>query len=132
MRRILLIEDDAVFRDHVARALGRAGFEVSLAPDGESGWAAVDASPPELVLLDLALPRLPGLALLRRLRSDPRHRGTPVLVVSAHTDKAADAVMNGAQGYLIKGRFTMTQLIETVRRMLVAASRRSDADPLCG
>jgi len=130
MRRILFIEDDAVFRDHVALALERAGFEVSIAADGEIGWDLANTSRPELILLDLALPRLPGLTVLRRLRADPRHRGTPVLVVSAHTDKAADAVMNGAQGYLIKGRFTMTHLIETVRRMLVAAAPREHAGPV--
>ena len=127
MPRVLLIEDDAVFRDHVAHALERAGFEVATAADGEAGWAALEPARPHLVLLDLALPRLSGLSLLRRLRASDRWRLVPVLVVSAHSDKAADAVTNGAHGYLIKGRFTMTQLIETVRRILVAAALRGAA-----
>ena len=124
MPRVLLIEDDDVFRDHVAHALERARFDVAVATDGEAGWATLDAFAPQLVLLDLALPRLSGLSLLRRMRAHDRWRRVAVLVVSAHSDKAADAVANGAQGYLIKGRFTTTQLIETVRRTLVAASLR--------
>lgn len=115
MRRILLIEDDAVFRDHVAQALKRAGYEVTCAADGEAGWAALEVSIPDLILLDLVLPGTSGLTLLRRLRSHDLWRPTPVLILSAHSDKAADAVMNGAQGYLIKSRFTMTGLLETVR-----------------
>lgn len=122
MPRVLLIEDDDVFRDHVAHALERAGFDVAIAADGEAGWATLDGFAPQLVLLDLALPRLSGLSLLRRMRSHDRWGRVPVLVVSGHSDKAADAVGNGAQGYLIKGRFSMTHLIETVRRTLVAAS----------
>ena len=122
MPRVLLIEDDAVFRDHVAHALERAGFEVAIAADGEAGWSTLEAFEPQVVLLDLALPRLSGLSLLRRMRSHDRWRLVSVLVVSAHSDRAADAVSNGAGGYLIKGRFTTTQLIETVRRTLVAAS----------
>jgi two-component system phosphate regulon response regulator PhoB len=127
--RILLIEDDDVFRDHVAHALERAGFEVAVATDGEAGWTNLDAFVPHVVLLDLALPRLSGLSLLRRMRAHDRWRRVSVLVVSCHSDRAADAVGNGAQGYLIKGRFTMTQLIDTARRLLVAASLRdSDAE----
>ena len=123
MRRILLIEDDAVFRDHVARALARAAFEVVTAGDGDAGWSALERARPDLVLLDLVLPGPGGLALLRRIRSDGRCGSVPVLVVSAHSDKAADAVANGAQGYLIKGRFTMTHLVETARRL---TRRRGD------
>ena len=115
MRRVLLIEDDALFRDRVAASLRRAGFEAHCACDGESGWAALEQFPPHLILLDLVLPRLSGLALLRRMRSSGRWNAVPVLVVSAHCHKAEEAVTNGAQGYLIKGHFAMTQLLDAVR-----------------
>ena len=66
MRRILLIEDDALFRDHVAHAMRRAGFEVTCAADGESGWSALDSSGPDLMLLDLVLPGTSGFASVVR------------------------------------------------------------------
>lgn len=61
MRRILLIEDDAVFRDHVTQAMRLAGFELRCAADGEAGWAALGPANPDLILLDLVFHGMSGL-----------------------------------------------------------------------
>jgi CheY-like chemotaxis protein len=119
MARILLLEDDATFRDLVAAALKRAGYEVTTANDGQAGWDALDKARPDLILLDLAMPRLDGLSFLRRLRADETWGSVPVLVVSANSGAASNAVTLGASGYLLKSRFSMPELLETVQQWTV-------------
>src|SRR3954447_20931009 len=119
MARILLLEDDATFRDLVSAALKRAGFEVTNAGDGQAGWDALDKAQPDLILLDLAMPRLDGLSFLRRLRAHDKWGSVPVLVVSANSGAASNAVTLGASGYLLKSRFSMPELLETVQQWTV-------------
>jgi two-component system chemotaxis response regulator CheY len=119
MARILLLEDDATFRDLVAAALKRAGYDVTTANDGQAGWDALDKAAPDLILLDLAMPRMDGLAFLRRLRGTEKWAAVPVLVVSANSGAASNAMTLGASGYLLKSRFSMPELLETVRQWTV-------------
>ena len=124
MARILLLEDDATFRDLVAAALKRSNHDVTCCADGQTGWDMMDKARPELILLDLAMPRLDGLSFLRRLRAEEKWGAVPVLVVSANSSAAAIAVERGAQGYLLKSRFSMPELIETVQGLTAAAEKR--------
>ena len=124
MPRLLLIEDDRVFRDLVATAMGRAGYQVTAAGDGQAGWDALDKCSPELILLDLAMPRMDGLSFLRRLRAQEKWGAVPVLVISANSSAAETAVSQGAQGYLLKSRFSMPELLEVARGLTDAAARR--------
>src|SRR5678815_2559381 len=119
MARILLLEDDATFRDLVSAAMKRAGYEVTTAGDGQAGWDALDKAQPDLILLDLAMPRLDGLSFLRRLRANEKWGSVPVLVVSANSSAASNAVTLGASGYLLKSRFSMPELLETVQQWTV-------------
>jgi two-component system chemotaxis response regulator CheY len=124
MPRILLLEDDAAFRELVAAAMRRGGYEVHTANDGQAGWDMLDAAQPDLILLDLAMPRLDGLSFLRRLRALEQWSAVPVLVVSANSSAASYAVAQGAQGYLIKSRFSMPELLENVSQLTAAAEKR--------
>ena len=124
MARILLLEDDATFRDLVATAMRRAGYDVTCANDGQAGWDALPTATPDLVLLDLAMPRMDGLAFLRRLRATDQWGSVPVLVVSANSSAAANAVSMGAQGYLLKSRFSMPELLETVQMWTKSADKK--------
>jgi len=119
MARILLLEDDATFRDLVSAALKRGGFEVTAARDGQAGWDVLDKAQPDLILLDLAMPRMDGLSFLRRLRANEKWGSVPVLVVSANSAAASNAVTLGASGYLLKSRFSMPELLETVQQWTV-------------
>ena len=127
MARILLIEDDATFRDLVCAALKRAGHDVTAARDGQAGWEQLDKVQPELIVLDLAMPRLDGLSFLRRLRGEEKWNSVSVLVVSANSSAASQAVERGAQGYLLKSRFSMPELFETVKSLTAAAERRRNS-----
>ena len=124
MARILLLEDDATFRDLVAAALKRASHEVTSCADGQMGWDMLEKAQPDLIVLDLAMPRLDGLSFLRRLRSAEKWNVVSVLVVSANSSAASIAVERGAQGYLLKSRFSMPELLETVTSLTAAAEKR--------
>ena len=90
-KRILIVDDEASFREVLKARLEMFGYEVSTAPNGRDGWQVVLTSPPDLVLLDIRMPGEDGFTFLRKLRSfrDPedmlreeRTRNTPVIVVT--------------------------------------------------
>jgi DNA-binding response OmpR family regulator len=100
--RLLLVEDDPVLGDGLATGLSQAGFTVDWMKDGAQGEAALAAEDFACVVLDLGLPRLDGLTLLRRLRSTGNP--VPVLILTAR-DATADKITGldgGADDYLVK------------------------------
>jgi putative two-component system response regulator len=101
---MLVIEDDATQRQLLSRVLEREGYATLTAPDGEEGLRLIIEIAPQLVLLDLNLPRLDGFALLRQLRADPLTVTLPVIVVTAHTsmDDMVAALDAGADDFLAK------------------------------
>lgn len=124
MARILVLDDDATFRDVVAGGLSRAGHDVVCVPDGQAGLEALELAQPDLILLDMAMPRLDGLSFLRLLRAQEKWGAVPVLVLSANSSAAANAVAMGAQKYLLKSRFSMLELLETTSELTAFAEKR--------
>jgi two-component system OmpR family response regulator len=115
--RALLVEDDGDIADDVARALTGAGYLVEHARDGESAWFLGDTEDFAVVVLDLGLPRLDGLSVLRRWRS--AGRTFPVLILSARgawTEKV-DGIEAGADDYLAKPS-EIGELIARVRALV--------------
>ena len=84
MRRILYVEDNEDNVYVVKTRLGRAGYSVLVAPDGEQGVAMAAAEKPDLVLMDLSLPVLDGWEATRRLKCAPETKGIPVIALSSH------------------------------------------------
>ena len=81
--RVLIVEDFADSRDMYVEFLAANGFEVSAAEDGLQALHSIERSQPDLVVLDVALPKLDGLSVLRQLRADARYASLPVLTLSA-------------------------------------------------
>jgi len=116
--RVLVIEDEPSFLEVLKHSLTKEGFDVTTAESGGSGLASFRSHPPDVVLLDLMLPELPGLDVLRAIR---RESSTPVIVVSAK-DAEADVVTAlelGANDY-VKKPYAVRELIARIR----AATRR--------
>jgi protein-histidine pros-kinase len=122
--RILVVEDDDSIRTAVAEALRNAGFEVGEVADGEGALARVTEAPPALLILDLGLPRLHGLEVLRRLRAAGGTRHLPVIVLTGVDPKRVEEVLaQGADEFLAKP-FSLPVLLDAVERLLRGALPR--------
>ena len=122
--RILLAEDDRIIADGLCRSLRQAGYAIDCVDDGVAADTALMTNAYDLVILDLGLPRLSGLDVLRRLRA--RNSATPVLILTA-LDGVDDRVRGldlGADDYMAKP-FELVELEARVR----ALSRRSSGTP---
>ncbi|MFI6151373.1 response regulator transcription factor [Kitasatospora sp. NPDC051170] len=130
--RILVIDDDPTVAEVVAGYLTRAGHRVDRAADGDRGLALARAHRPDLLVLDLMLPGLDGLEILRRLRASEDGAGLPVVMLTAKGDEA-DRILGlelGADDYVTKP-FSPRELVlrvESVLRRSRAAARASAAD----
>lgn len=119
--RVLLVEDEADIAEDVSRALAAAGFLVERASDGETAWFLGDTEDFDVVVLDLGLPKLDGLSVLKRWRA--AERAFPVLVLSARgawTEKV-DGIEAGADDYLGKP-CELAELVARVRALVRRAS----------
>ena len=124
---ILLIEDDRDMRELVAGNLEHSGFDVQKADDGIKGQALALQYIPDLIVLDLMLPRVDGLTLCQRLRRDDRTAQIPILMLTAlaGTKDKVTGFNSGADDYLTKP-FELEELLARVKALL----RRSDRAPL--
>jgi len=122
--RALLVEDDQTIADFVARGLREAGFSVDRASDGDEGLQMATTRSPDVAIIDVMLPKLDGLSLIKELRR--RKITTPVLILSArHTvDDRVTGLEAGGDDYLIKP-FAFTELLARVQALI----RRATAAP---
>jgi two-component system cell cycle response regulator DivK len=126
--RVLLVEDHPLNRELAEAILTRAGYEVLVAQDGESGLAAARNEKPDLILMDIELPGLDGLEATRRLKADPTLRLIPVLALTAYAMRGDEqrAQAAGCDGYLTKPIDRVT-LLEAVERCIPPPA--ADAPP---
>jgi len=124
--RILLVEDDRLLGDGIQAGLGQAGFAVDWVQDGVQADAALGAEPYAAVVLDLGLPRLSGLDLLRRLRD--RGEVVPVLILTARdtVDDRIKGLDSGADDYVIKP-FDLQELAARLRALIRRGRGESSA-----
>ena len=103
-RTILYVEDNEFNRKIVRQLLARTTYQLREANDGEAGIAAALASPPDLILMDIQLPKVSGLEATRQLRNDPRTATVPIIVVTSFALSGDDqkATEAGATAYLAK------------------------------
>lgn len=121
---ILVVDRDPHIRELEAHFLDEAGFTVGFATDGDAALELVRTLAPDILITEILVPALDGLALCRRVKADPRTRDIPVVVFSilAAADRAREA---GADAFLLKP-LTEHVLVETVQRLLaVRQARRS-------
>jgi DNA-binding response OmpR family regulator len=119
-KRILLIEDDALVGRAYHSRLEQGGFEVEVAIDGAAGLNAILARSPDAVILDLMLPQINGISLLKKLRAHPAHKSTPVVVFTSNflPKLILEAQQAGADVCLAKAEAGPIQLIKALRHLL--------------
>lgn len=129
MQTVLIVEDERDIGDVIEHGLRKGGFDVRRAADGRSAVEQLDRSKPDLVLLDLMLPEVPGVEVLKILKSRPETETTPVIVLTAKGEEI-DRVLCfelGADDYVIKP-FSPRELLLRVRSVL----KRSNGRPADG
>jgi DNA-binding response OmpR family regulator len=114
--RVLVVDDEPAITEFIQLGLGREGYEVVTAADGRAALTAVDQFAPEIVVVDIMMPRMDGLALIQELAGDPK-RG---LIILSARDETKDRVLGlelGADDYLVKP-FEFAELLARVRSVL--------------
>ncbi len=119
MRRILAVDDSPLMREMVQVSLSGAGFSVTLASDGEQALSVARAEAFDLVLSDVHMPRMDGIALIRALRAESAYRHTPILMLTTESsdDKKREGKAAGATGWIVKP-FDPERLVATMQRVL--------------
>ena len=129
--RILIVDDEPALSEHLARALGDVGYAVDVAGDGERADFAVRTENYDAVLLDLGLPRIDGLTLLRGWRASGLR--VPVLVLTARGSwhETVDGIDSGADDYVAKP-FRMEEVVARLRGLIRRASGQTQQLLQCG
>ena len=125
MAKILLVEDEELLRKMYRKKLELA-FEVETAADGEEGLAKAREFKPDLMLLDIVMPKLNGIGVLKKIKADPVINWIPVVMLTNLATGAAiqECLEAGSQGYIIKSDSTPSKLLQEVKKFLVEVQDR--------
>jgi CheY-like chemotaxis protein len=120
MKKILFIEDESALQKTFRNVLEKEGYEMISALDGESGLRLAKSQKPDLILLDLILPRKDGFEVLNELKSDESTKEIPVIVLTNLEDieSVERAIELGATTYLVKAQYTLEEVIQKVKKAL--------------
>lgn len=117
-KTILHIEDNAFNRKIVRDVLARTSYRLVEAGDGVEGLTAVRQASPDLVLLDIQLPKMSGLDVIRALRSDPQTSGVPIIVITSFALSGDDQkVMEAGASHYFSKPYSPRALLEVIRRL---------------
>lgn len=120
MTRIVIIEDHPVLICVYRNKFVAEGYQVEIASDGQSGLELINRVRPDLVVLDLAMPKVNGMEVLKRLRANPSFKALPVIIFSDSAWKQ-QALQEGATFVLSKSKHTPSQVVEAVRTALMSS-----------
>lgn len=123
---IIIVEDDSLIAQMYQKSLANAAFSVELAVDGEAGWTAINEHSPDLIILDFMMPKLNGVEVLTKIRSDEKLKNIPVIVMSslmgdADKKRALDA---GATAYWIKSEISMVDFEKRILEVITASDQK--------
>ncbi len=120
MKIILFIEDESALQKTFSEILTQEGYQMISALDGEIGLRLAGDEKPDLILLDLILPKVNGFDVLRKLKEDRETKDIPVIVLTnleemGNVDKAIEL---GATTYLVKASYSLKEIVEKIRKAL--------------
>lgn len=120
MKKILFIEDESALQKTFKNLLGKKGYEVISAFDGQSGLTLAKEEKPDLILLDLILPKLHGLDVLKKLKKDSQTKEIPIIVLTnlEKPEHISQALELGATTYLVKVQYSLEEVLEKIKKTL--------------
>lgn len=131
MAKILLVEDDNNLREIYAARLEAEGYEIATAIDGESALAAAMKEKPDLIMLDVMMPKISGFDVLDILRSTPETKDAKIVMMTAlsqQSDRERGERL-GANKYLVKSQVTLEDVVATVQELLTQATQPKSPEP---
>src|SRR3972149_6869058 len=129
--KILMVDDDKMLIDLYKERLELAGYNVEVSRDGEEGLAKIHSVKPDLVLLDIMMPKVNGYEALASIKSDPTTKNTPVIILSAlmRDINKTKAVESGADDYIIKSEAMPADVIKKIESVLKKYNKTAPAQP---
>ncbi len=118
--KILIVEDEAILLTALSEELRQAGFQVEGAKDGVEGLEKTSAYKPDLILMDLVMPRMDGITALKTLKANPETKDVPIVILTnlSDYDKISDALSLGAMDYLVKANYRLEELVTKIKTVL--------------
>lgn len=119
-KKILILEDDAALTKTLSEILGKKGFEVLNAADGETGIKVIKEKKPDLIVLDIILPRKSGFEVMKELSADDELKKIPVLVLTnLEASQEVDRMMElGARSYLVKANYSLEEVVKKIKELV--------------
>ncbi|MFA6255067.1 MAG: response regulator [Patescibacteria group bacterium] len=116
-KKILIIDDDRSLVEVLSQKLSAVGFDPVLAYNGQEGLEKVKTTKPDLILLDLIMPIMDGITMLKELR---KTSDTPVIVLTnlSNEEKLSEALKSGSHDYLIKASYSLEEIINKINQVL--------------
>jgi CheY-like chemotaxis protein len=123
--KVLIIEDDPLMARMYQKIFTFGKYDVDTANDGEEGLAKVAASAPTIILLDVMMPKMNGLQVLEKLKSDPATKAIPVVMLTnlAGQQDAESALAKGAVKYIIKSEHEPEEVFDMVQQLIAGYTR---------
>lgn len=120
MKKILFIEDESALQKTFGDILGQEGYEMISALDGETGLKLAKHKKPDLILLDLILPKMHGIEVLKALKEDEETKDIPVIVLTnlENINDIEKTIELGATTYLVKANYSLEEVVEKIKKAL--------------
>lgn len=117
---VLLVEDDIFLSGIYQKKFEMEGYKISTADNGEKGLADAKKKKPDIILLDVLLPKMDGFTVLKELKADPTTKPIPVILLTnlGQKDDVEKGLEAGAVDYLIKAHFKPSEIVEKVKKVL--------------
>ena len=119
-KKILIVEDDHPLRNAIKDKLSKEDFEILEAKNGTDGLATALEQQPDLILLDIIMPKMDGMTMLKKLRADDKGKNIPVIILTNLSDdkEVAESTEGGAYDYLIKSDWKIEDVVAKVKEKL--------------
>ncbi len=120
MKKILFIEDESILQKTLTNLLQNEGYEMISALDGKTGLQLVKEKKPDLILLDLVLPKMHGFDVFKKLKEDEETKNIPIIVLT-NLEEIGDiekALELGATTYLVKAQYTLGEVVEKIKKAI--------------